>query len=155
VYVDGQRLQKAPLSFPVLNDQQVLRTGRGRVEVLLAPGVFLRLGQQSALRMLDNRLENAVLGVEKGRAAGRNRRVSLRGTVAVSAFRRGNVDALYKWAAVRSFNLFLANRASGSVKQPANWIYTDLGWFWNLDYGAQIAATGSMMKYLPPEREPR
>jgi hypothetical protein len=211
VYVDGQGLHKAPLAFPVLKDQQGLRTGRGRVEVLLAPGVFLRLGQQSALRMLDNRLENTVLDIQKGRAlvevvellkddhiqiqcgdarteftkaglygfdadagvlqvfageadvaaagqqitAGRNRRVSLKGTITASAFRRGNVDALYKWAALRSFNLFLENRTSGGVSKPTNWVYTALGWFWNPDYGAQIAATGSMMKYLPPERGPR
>lgn len=68
VYLDGQRLQKAPFVFPVLKDQQTLRTGRGRVELLLAPGVFLRLGQQSAMRMLDNRLENTLLNVQKGRA---------------------------------------------------------------------------------------
>jgi hypothetical protein len=62
---------------------------------------------------------------------------------------------LYKWAALRSFNLFLENRTSGGVSKPTNWVYTALGWFWNPDYGAQIAATGSMMKYLPPERGPR
>lgn len=67
VYLDGQQLHKAPLSFPVLKDHQELRTDRGRVEILLAPGVFLRMGQQSALRMLDNRLENTLLTVEKGR----------------------------------------------------------------------------------------
>lgn len=211
VYLDGQRLHKAPLEFPVLKDQQALRTGRGRAEILLAPGVFLRLGQQSGLRMLDNRLETTVLDVEKGRAlvevvelikeghiqiqcsharvefrktglyrfdadagelqvfageadvaaagrelsAGRNRKVSLGGTIATATFRRGSVDALYKWATVRSFNLFLANRNPGGVKTASNWVYTNLGWFWNPDYDAQIQGTGSMMKYLPPEREPQ
>jgi hypothetical protein len=35
--------------------------------ILRRPGVFLRLGQQSAVRMLDSRLDT-VLDVEKGRA---------------------------------------------------------------------------------------
>lgn len=206
VYLDEQRLQKAPLVFPVLKDQQTLRTGRGRVELLLAPGVFLRLGQQSAMRMLDNRLDNTLLNIPKGRAlvevvdlvkeghiqiecgeartefkkaglyrfdaeaedlqvfAGeaevvvgerrlsvtRSRRVSLQGAIAVSPLHK-SVDALYRWAALRSFDQFQANLASGTVKKPTNWVYTALGWFWNPDYGAEATAGGSMMKYLPPE----
>jgi hypothetical protein len=210
VYLDEQKMQKTPFIFPVLKDQQTLRTGRGRVELLLAPGVFLRLGQHSALRMLDNRLENTLLSVRKGRAlvevvelvkdahiqiecgeartefnktglyrfdadagdlqvfageaevlAGgqplsitRNRRAGLKGTIGVSPFHK-SADALYKWATLRSFELFEANLASNTAKKPTNWVYTALGWFWNPDYGAQAAARGSMMKYLPVERDPR
>jgi len=209
VYLDGRRLQKAPLVFPTLKDQQTVRTGRGRAELLLAPGVFLRMGQQSALRMVDNRLENTLLAVQKGRAlvevvelvkdariqiecgeartelkktglyrfdadagdlqvfggeaqvvageqqlrVARGRRANLQGRIAVSPLKK-RVDALYKWAASRSFDLFQANLSSGTVKKPANWVYTNLGWFWNPDYGAQAAA-GSMLKYLPVERNPR
>lgn len=213
VYLDGQLLQKGRLVFPLLKDRQVLQTGHGRVEVLLAPGVFLRLGQQSALRMLDNRLENTLLVVQKGRAlvevvelvkdgriqiqcgdsrsefkktglyrvdadaedlrvfageaevvagdqkvsAGRGLRVSLGGTLAVAVFSRKSFDALYKWAARRSFELFLENLPSSrtSGKKPTNWVYTSLGWFWNPDYGTQFAARGSMLDYLSAERNPR
>lgn len=68
VSVDGQPGQKTPLKFPMLREGQVLRTGNGRAEVLLGPGVFLRLGEHGALRMLDTRLENAQVEVQQGTA---------------------------------------------------------------------------------------
>ena len=68
VFLDDMPLQPRPLTFPSLMNQQVLRTERGRVEVLLAPGVFLRMAQQGALRMLDNRVESAVAEIQKGQA---------------------------------------------------------------------------------------
>jgi len=52
----------------MLQQGQVLRTGNGRAEVLLGPGVFLRLGEHGALRMLDTRLENAQVEVQEGTA---------------------------------------------------------------------------------------
>jgi hypothetical protein len=66
VSVDGQPLNAMPLKFPMLKAGQVLRTGNGRAEVLLGPGVFLRLGEHGALRMLDTRLENAEVEVQQG-----------------------------------------------------------------------------------------
>lgn len=68
VSVDGQPLQKTPLRFPMLKEGQVLRTGNGRAEVLLGPGVFLRLGEHGAVRMLDTRLESARVEVQEGTA---------------------------------------------------------------------------------------
>lgn len=66
VSVDGQPLNMTPLKFPQLKEGQVLRTGAGRAEVLLGPGVFLRLGEHGALRMLDTRLENAEVEMQEG-----------------------------------------------------------------------------------------
>src|SRR5580704_7583330 len=66
VSVDGQPVRRTPLQFPMLREGQVLRTGNGRAEVLLGPGVFLRLGENGALRMLDTRLENAQVEVQQG-----------------------------------------------------------------------------------------
>ena len=45
----------------------MLSTGDGRAELLLGPGVFLRLGKHGALRMLDTHLENATVEVNRGR----------------------------------------------------------------------------------------
>ena len=56
------------LKFPVMTNGQVLRTGSGRAEVLLAPGVFLRLDSQAAMKMLDNRLEDTQAELQKGTA---------------------------------------------------------------------------------------
>lgn len=68
VSVDGLPVAATALKFPVLSDGQLLRTGVGRVEVLLAPGVFLRLDQHGALRMADTRLDNVQLHLLEGPA---------------------------------------------------------------------------------------
>jgi len=56
VSINGEPLVQKHARFDEVREQEVLRTGRGRAEVLLSPGVFLRVGENSAIRMLDNRL---------------------------------------------------------------------------------------------------
>ncbi len=68
VSVDGQQVRRTPLQFPMLQKGEVLRTGNGRAEILLGPGVFLRLGEHAALRMLDTRLEDAQVELQNGTA---------------------------------------------------------------------------------------
>src|SRR5215469_221692 len=68
VYLDAQPARATPLSFPLMADGQVLRTGNGRAEVLLAPGVFLRLDSQAAMKMLNGQLENTQVELQKGTA---------------------------------------------------------------------------------------
>jgi hypothetical protein len=47
---------------------QTLSTGEGRVEVLLTPGVFLRLAEDSSFKMLSNKLADTSLEVVSGSA---------------------------------------------------------------------------------------
>ena len=68
VSVDGQSVRATPPKFPVLQEGQMLRTGIGRAEVLLGSGVFLRLGDRGALRMLNTLLENTEVEVLQGTA---------------------------------------------------------------------------------------
>src|SRR5258707_7003281 len=54
-------LQDKPLTptfgqFPDVKGGEVLRTGEGRAEVLLTPGVFLRVAENSSFRMISTRL---------------------------------------------------------------------------------------------------
>jgi hypothetical protein len=56
VSVDGTPLQSKLARFSDLKEQSILRTAQGRAEMLLTPGVFLRVGENSAIKMLDNRL---------------------------------------------------------------------------------------------------
>ena len=42
--------------FPAVKNGEILRTEEGRAEILLTPGVFLRLGENSSVRMVSNRL---------------------------------------------------------------------------------------------------
>lgn len=44
--------------FPALKKNEVLRTQTGRAEVLLTPGVFLRMGENSSIRMVANSLSD-------------------------------------------------------------------------------------------------
>src|SRR5215467_12568058 len=68
VYLNAQPVQATPPNFPLMTNGQVLRIGSGRAEVLLAPGVFLRLDSQAAMKMLDNRLEDTQAELQKGTA---------------------------------------------------------------------------------------
>jgi hypothetical protein len=68
VSVDGQPVHWSPTRFTELKEGQVLRTGNGRAEVLLGPGVFLRLGERGALRMLNTHLEDTQAEVQQGTA---------------------------------------------------------------------------------------
>lgn len=51
-----------------VKENQELSTGEGRVEVLLNPGVFLRLGENSSVKMISTRLVDTRLDVTKGSA---------------------------------------------------------------------------------------
>jgi len=56
VSLGDQPLQYRPGKFSIVPIGAELRTERGRAEVLLTPGVFVRIGEQSAIRMVDNEL---------------------------------------------------------------------------------------------------
>jgi hypothetical protein len=83
VYLDGKRLDRRIVAFLLVKTGSEFRTGRGRAEIVLnpgespvldrafipdmpngdspvlKPGAMLRLGEDAAFRMLDNRLESA------------------------------------------------------------------------------------------------
>jgi len=51
-----------------LDPGQAVTTQSGKVEMLLTPGVFLRVGSNSVVQMVSPALENTVVRVDKGRA---------------------------------------------------------------------------------------
>jgi len=53
VYLGGQRLAQRFGRFPDVGEGRELRTEQGRAEVLLTPGVFLRIGENSSIRVLS------------------------------------------------------------------------------------------------------
>lgn len=61
VFAADQKVVVSATSFPELKDGQVLRTGEGRAEVLLNPGAFLRIGENSSVRMVTARLTDTRL----------------------------------------------------------------------------------------------
>lgn len=56
VFIDDQRVEQKLGRFSEIKQGSELRTENGRAEVLLTPGMFLRIGQTSAIRMISNRL---------------------------------------------------------------------------------------------------
>ena len=54
--------------FPDLKENQELRTEDGRAEVLLTPGAFLRIGENSSIRMVSNHLSDTRVEVLSGSA---------------------------------------------------------------------------------------
>lgn len=68
VYIDARPVQAVGKPFLSLKDGQVLRTGRGRVEVLVAPAIFLWLGPQGSLRLVNNSLEDTRVELDSGTA---------------------------------------------------------------------------------------
>jgi len=68
VFLNDQLIEPKFGEFPQLKENQILRTEDGRVEVLLTPGVFLRLGENGVLRMISSRLIDTRLELVSGEA---------------------------------------------------------------------------------------
>jgi hypothetical protein len=73
-YVEGNvTLNGAPVDFSGVHfsdvrENSIVRTADGRAEVLLTPGVVLRMGENTSLRMISNRLVDTRLEVLTGSA---------------------------------------------------------------------------------------
>ncbi|MBI1899262.1 MAG: hypothetical protein HYS04_22405 [Acidobacteria bacterium] len=66
VLVAGQEVTTRAGDFPVMKEGQELRTSEGRTEVLLTPGVFLRLAESSGIKLVANRLADTRVEVLAG-----------------------------------------------------------------------------------------
>ncbi len=69
VYVGDQALEAHLGKFPSVPQGGELRTEDGRAEVLLTPGVFLRMGERSSIRMVENALADTQVELESGAIA--------------------------------------------------------------------------------------
>jgi hypothetical protein len=69
VYAAGRRLETHAGRFENIPDGGEIRTEQGRAEVLLNPGVFLRIGEHSAVRMLDSDIVKTRVELLSGSAA--------------------------------------------------------------------------------------
>jgi uncharacterized membrane protein YgcG len=68
VALDGQGLARKQTGSTLLETNQVLDTGQGKAEVLLTPGVFFRLGDNSEVRMISPGLADTRVELVKGSA---------------------------------------------------------------------------------------
>ncbi len=68
VSIGDQTLNSKDVGTADLQDGQVLDTGNGKAEILLTPGVYLRVGNNSSVRMVSNSLTNTEVDVSQGEA---------------------------------------------------------------------------------------
>jgi hypothetical protein len=68
VYLGDQPLEPHPGKFQLLAEGDELRTAQGQAEVLLTPGVVLRIGEKSAIRMVANGLADTRVELLAGSA---------------------------------------------------------------------------------------
>lgn len=68
VTLNGDDVERKAGLYPQVKEGNVLKTEEGRVELLLNPGTFLRLGENGSLRMMTTRLIDTRLEVLSGSA---------------------------------------------------------------------------------------
>lgn len=67
-YLDGNPISAQSLGRTFMDSNQVLNTTVGKAEILLTPGVFLRIGDNSAVRMVSPALTNTQVELTRGEA---------------------------------------------------------------------------------------
>jgi hypothetical protein len=68
VSLDGRSLDNKSVGSAQLGPNQVLTTGQGKAEILLTPGAFLRIGNNSSVQMISPDLINTQVEVQHGEA---------------------------------------------------------------------------------------
>jgi hypothetical protein len=68
VTVDGNAVESKVGKFLEIKENSVLQTAQGRAEILLTPGVYLRVGENTGIKMLDNRLMSTRVELLSGTA---------------------------------------------------------------------------------------
>jgi hypothetical protein len=113
-YVEGRvLLDQTPVriergQFPMIEEGQTLETESGRAEVLLAPGVFLRLDRYSSVRMMSTDLADTKFEVLSGVAM-----------VEAAEIRKENRLAVWtgdSWALIEKEGLYEFNADEGRLR---------------------------------------
>jgi hypothetical protein len=68
VTLDGRQIDNGSIGNAVIEAGGVLATSDGKAEILLTPGVFLRVGDQSTVRVLNPGLADTVISLDRGQA---------------------------------------------------------------------------------------
>src|ERR1700730_316169 len=83
VFLDGQRIQQTFGRFDQMKDGSELRTEEGRAEVMLTPGMFLRLGENSAIRMVSSHLADTRVELLNGSVVVESENAAANGPVTI------------------------------------------------------------------------
>src|SRR5258708_38821334 len=66
--IEGRALTPQSVGNTTLEAGQVLATANGKAEILLTPGIFLRLGDDSTVQMVSTDLTHTEIKLEQGHA---------------------------------------------------------------------------------------
>ncbi|HUK18295.1 MAG TPA: hypothetical protein VLW65_17845 [Bryobacteraceae bacterium] len=90
VLLNGQAVESTITKYPDIKENSVLQTQAGRAEVLLTPGTIMRVGENSSMKMVTNRLIDTRVELQNGAAV----------VEAVQAAKDNNVTVVVKNGAV-------------------------------------------------------
>ncbi|PYT79559.1 MAG: hypothetical protein DMG40_15750 [Acidobacteria bacterium] len=68
VYIGSEPLSSKSIGSAELQTGESLRTAKGKAEILLTPGVFLRVDDNSSVRMISSSLTDTEVGLNQGHA---------------------------------------------------------------------------------------
>jgi hypothetical protein len=68
VTLDGRPITNSSVGTTAVDQGQILATAQGKAEMLLTPGIFLRLGDNSGVKMTSDSLTNTQAQLQNGRA---------------------------------------------------------------------------------------
>src|SRR3981081_1535029 len=68
VFIGDTAVPESQSTFPEVKENTILRTEKGRAEVLLTRGVYMRVGESASFKMLTNRLIDTRLEILTGSA---------------------------------------------------------------------------------------
>src|SRR3979490_864437 len=66
--IEGRSLSPQSVGSTPMQAGQVLATANGKAEILLTPGIFLRLGDDSTVQMVSTDLTHTEVRLDQGRA---------------------------------------------------------------------------------------
>lgn len=140
--INGQILGNRSAGGAELGPGQTLTTNNGNVEVLLTPGVFLRLGKESAVTMVSPDLTRTEVQLDRGRAEvevdqiyKQNDLLVDQGPAQVKLLKNG----LYEFdAAANEVRVFDGEAAVSPSQTATKWI--------NVKGHHELAITGEQMK---------
>jgi hypothetical protein len=67
-FVTGEQVRLVAGKFPEVREGKILHTEDGRVEVLLNTGTFLRMAENSTMKMISNKLSDTHVEMQRGTA---------------------------------------------------------------------------------------
>src|SRR6266851_3286537 len=163
-YVEGQasigktNLDAKSIGSTELQPGETLTTRAGKAEVLLTPGVFFRVGDNSVVRMISPSLTDTEVELMQGNATVEVTDIHRENEVDFSAgeplkarkFDKQSVEStdLYRWTSLRSSYLAEANADAARTYVAGGWGGYD-GWYWDPWFGAYTFLPGDGIFYSP------